>query len=243
MNDAGTSDEMEGERKMTTNGAVSAKTAESTGPVEETVQPIRLQRLEMLRFTIPIVGMTPLIAHRWSEKAKRAIIDKSGSTKAKKVRPPRDPEGTYDVARYKLALPREDGLTDGFPAVAFKAAIAAAARAFEGVTMQNLKQFIYVEGEPPDMLIPINGKPEMREDPVRFQGTTDITWRPQYWPWSAQLTIRWPAAVLDLDSMVSLVEASGLGGVGEWRPTSPKSLTGTYGQYAIDFNAEIAKEV
>jgi hypothetical protein len=226
-----------------------AKVTAPSSPAEgeESVAPLRLQRLEMLRFTIPVVGVTPLITHKWSEKSKQMMLDKGGSAQAKTIRPKRDPEQTYQDARYRLEEPRTDGLTDGVPAVAFKAAIASAARAFTGVTMQNLKQFVYVEGEPPDMLVPIVGKPQMREDTVRVGSgqnkAADITWRPMFWPWSAELTIRWPSAVLDLESMVSLVEAAGLGGVGEWRPTSPKALTGTYGQFRIDFEAEMRKEV
>lgn len=219
---------------------------EAEGVEEQGLPQIKLRRLETMRFTIPVVGVTPLIIHQWSEKAKREMLEKGGPAAPRKQKEKRDPEADYQSARYLLDQPREDGLTDGITAVSFKAAIVQAARAFDGVTMTALKQFIYVEGEPPKMLIPIIGKPQMREDMVRvgkgLNKTADLRWRPEYWPWKVNLVVRWPAAVIDIDSVVSLIDAAGQGGVGEWRPTAPQSMTGIYGQFRIDFNEEIRRE-
>ena len=44
-----------------------------------------------------------------------------------------------------------------------------------------------------------------------------------------------PADVLArFDQHAALVDAAGIGGVGEWRPTSPKSATGSYGTFRVD---------
>ena len=42
-----------------------------------------------------------------------------------------------------------------------------------------------------------------------------------------------------MDSVVSLVNAGGLGGVGEWRPSAPKSNSGVFGRYEVDFDRGI----
>lgn len=199
---------------------------------------IKIERLQMVTMEFPIRGVTPLITHQWAEKAIREMEEKGGPATAKKVKEKRDSEGDYQAARYVLDVPRADSWTDGMPAVAFKAALVQGARAFENVTMTLLKQFIFVHGEPPQMLIPLEAKPKMRRDMVRvgkgLNKTADIRWRPEYWPWSALLRITWPTALFDIDSIASLVEAAGIGGVGEWRPTAPQSMTGVYGKFDID---------
>ena len=52
-------------------------------------------------------------------------------------------------------------------------------------------------------------------------------------PWTAELHVRCIGGQFDLDSIMSLVDAAGIGGVGEWRPTSPKSATGTFGTFEV----------
>lgn len=214
-----------------------AKRTPPPEPVEEATPSLRLKRLEIVRFHVPVEGITPLVMHAWSQKAKDEMMSKGGPAKPKKQRPQRDPEADYQAARYLLEQPRSDGWTDGVPAVAFKAAITGAARAFDGVTMTALKQFIYVVGEAPRMLVPIQGKPEIREDMVRvgsgLNTSADIRWRPQYWPWRVDLIVQWPGHLFDVESMVSLIDAAGMGGVGEWRPTAPKSTTGHLGMFQV----------
>lgn len=213
-----------------------------TQDVEQPTASIQLKRLNRVRFHVPVEGITPLMTHKWSEKAIKEMLDKGGPAKPKRNRDQRDPTGDFEAARYLLGQPRKDGYTDGVPAVAFKAAIVAAARAFDGVTMTALKQFVYVHGEPPEMLVAIQGKPEMDVRPVRvgsgLNKTADIRSRPMYWPWRCDLTVEWPEHMFDVNSMVALVDAAGMGGICEWRPTSPQSLTGSLGQFQV-----VAEEV
>lgn len=191
-------------------------------------QAIQLVPLRINTMEVEIEGITPLIVHRWSEKAKKQMLDQqTGKTRMKKA--PKDPNADYQSARYVLP----DG-RDAFPAVAFKAAMIGAARHFEGVTMTSLKAALFVEGIGPEQLVPIDGKPEMREDTVRIgMGTADLRYRPIYFPWSAKLTVRFVQSSITAESVIALVDAGGLGGVGEWRPSAPKSYTGSYGQFRV----------
>ena len=58
--------------------------------------------------------------------------------------------------------------------------------------------------------------------------------RAQYWPWRALLRVQVISSQFDEGSFFALVDAAGIGGVGEWRPTSPKSATGSYGTFRVD---------
>ena len=98
-----------------------------------------------------------------------------------------------------------------------------------------MKQTVLVIGEGPDQLVPIEfGEVTMREDtPRNASGVADLRYRAQFWPWSATLRVRTIEGQFDHESVLSLVDAAGIGGVGEWRPTSPKSATGTYGTFEV----------
>lgn len=182
---------------------------------------------------VHIEGTTPLIVHRFSEKARRQMLEKQmATTKQKKA--PKDPEADYQASMYRL----EDG-RPGFPAVAFKAAMVGAARQFEGITMTSLKSAVFVLGEGPEQLVPIIGEPQMREDIVRIaMGTTDLRHRAMFTPWAVELVIEYLPTMITARSLLSLVNSAGFGGVGEWRPSAPKSFTGTYGRFHVADGSE-----
>jgi hypothetical protein len=196
---------------------------------------IELIDLKRVTYTVPIVGLTPLITQRWSEKARRMMLNAQQST-ARAKREAKDPEANFNEARYRLP----DG-RDGVPATAFKAAIVHSARLFDGVTQVALRQTIIVEGDARDdrgdALVAIDYENMiMREDtPRNASGVPDLRYRPQYWPWRATLRIRTiEGQIKDEISVIRLVNAAGIGGIGEWRPTSPKSATGTYGTFEVE---------
>ncbi len=120
------------------------------------------------------------------------------------------------------------------PATAFKSAIADAARHFDGVAIVTVKQSIFVSGEGPDQLIPIEGEITMREDmPRNATGVADLRYRNQIYPWRAELEIEYLASALTVDAILALVDAAGNGGVGDWRPSAPKSKSGTFGRWQV----------
>lgn len=190
---------------------------------------ISINKLERVRFVIRIQGTAPLIVNRWSEKAKEMMLASQQST-ARLKKAPKDPEALFEASKYKLP----DG-RDGFPATGFKAAIVHAARLFEGVQMTKLRQVITVIGSGVDQLVPIEfGTVRMREDTVRnATGVADLRYRAEYWPWSADLLIQTVSGQIDDSSLAALVDAAGIGGVGEWRPASKQSATGTYGTFQV----------
>lgn len=191
--------------------------------------PITLRRLEDALIEVAIVGLSPVIPHRWSEKALGLMRAKQFGTGVRAAREPKNPEEEAAAATYWLP----DG-RPGMPATAFKAALVDACRFFDGLPMTAARQIVHVDGEGPDQLVPIAGTLSMREDtPRNSTGVVDLRYRNQINDWSAVLRIRFVPSRIDANSVVALVDAAGRGGVGDWRPSSPKSKTGTFGTWRV----------
>jgi hypothetical protein len=191
---------------------------------------VEIDQIAAETIRVPILGTTPLIVHRFSEKAKRQMLDTMQGRKTPKVS--KDPDAEYDAAFYRL----KDGRF-GFPVTAFKLATIGAARFYprNAVTMTALKQFLFIRGEvgADGMgLAPITGEPHMREDVVRVgRGGTDLRYRPEFSEWSTDLEVTYVTSALTRGSVLSLIDAGGMGvGVGEWRPEKD----GDFGTYRID---------
>ncbi len=199
---------------------------------------IQIDRIAAETLHVPIIGTSPLIVHRWSDKAKRQMLDaQQGKKKVKEVR---DPQADYEASLYRIAV--EDGVDEyGFPAVAFKAATIGAARFYDkSVTMTSLKQALFFRGlvtkADPQQLVRIDGDPHMREDVVRVGQGTDLRYRGEFTEWSTVLTVTYVTSMLARDSVLSLLDAGGMGvGVGEWRPQKG----GEFGTYAVDQSRDI----
>jgi len=189
---------------------------------------IQIQRIGRTTVRVPIVGTSPLIIHRFSEKSKKQMLDTMQGKKS--PRENKDPEAEYEAAAYRF----EDG-GFGFPAIAFKQATVAACRYFSQIAMTQAKQCLFFNGEvglDGQKLVRIVGEPVMREDVVTVgRGGTDLRYRPEFREWSAELEVVFLPSMLDVKSVLALIEAGGMGvGVGEWRPTRD----GDFGTFMLD---------
>lgn len=194
---------------------------------------IEISKIGAETLLVPILGTTPLIVHKFSEKAKRQMLDNMQGRKSPKQA--KDPQAEYEAAFYRLA----DG-GYGFPALAFKAATVGGARFYSGVTMTALKQFMFIRGEVGDdgrALARIEGAPVMREDVVTVgRNGSDLRYRPQFSVWRTVLEVTYVTSALTRGSVLSLIDAGGMGvGVGEWRPEKD----GDFGTYRVDPNREV----
>lgn len=198
---------------------------------------ISLRPLEQHTYEIPLVGVTPLIPHKWSEKALRMMREKQSGSTVKAKKDPKVPEEEAEAATYRL----DDG-RPGMPATAFKAAIVDACTLFQGFPTTRARKCFFVAGEGADQLVPIGGDSYIREDtPRNATGVCDLRYRRCFWPWSTVLTVSFLPSQIDLGSVLSLVDAAGLGGVGDWRPSAPKSKTGTFGRFGVDHGQGVQK--
>ena len=192
--------------------------AKSTKPGEAG---ITLPKLDLRHVEITLVGDSPLICNAWSQKAKKAMLDKQ-MKRARQAKEAKDPEQDVRDSLYPI-----DGSGFGFPAVAFKSAAVDACSHIAGVTKVEARGAFHIAGE----LVPINGKPMPREDMVRVgMGTADIRYRGQFEKWSAKLPIRFNASVISAEQIVHLFDVAGFAiGVGEWRP----QRDGSYGMFHV----------
>lgn len=198
---------------------------------------VQIQRIAAETLLVPIVGTSSLIVHNWSDKAKRQMLDAQQGRKSPKEN--RDPQADYESSLYRT----DDGY--GFPVIGFKAATVGAARFFgKSVKMTELRQFMFFNGVPSadrkQILTPIEGEPTMREDMVRVGMGTDLRYRAEFQEWRATLQVTFVTTALSRDSVLSLIDAGGMGvGVGEWRPEK-RGQNGTFA-LATDREVEVQK--
>lgn len=176
-------------------------------------------RRQQVRLTL--VGDSALISHKWSDKAKKEMLDKQ-MKQAKTAKAAKDPERDYRESLYEFP-----GGGYGFPCVAFKAAAVGACRFTDGLKMTEARGAFHVDGE----LAKIEGEPSMREDMVRVgMGTADIRYRGEFKEWRTTLNVTYNADAISVEQIVNLFNLAGFGvGVGEWRPEKD----GSYGRFHV----------
>lgn len=191
---------------------------------------IQLKRIERQIAVITIEGTAPLIVHAWSKKAKQMMLDAQQGKKTPKGL--KDPQADFEASQYRF----DDG-GHGFPTMGLKAAtVKGGGRAFgKAVKMTEMRQHLTfipdgmgVDGMQLTRLICPD--PKMREDMVRVgMGAADIRHRAEYSSWAADLRIEYLPSVIDLGSIIALVDAGGSNGIGEWRPEK----NGAFGTYRV----------
>jgi hypothetical protein len=181
---------------------------------------VALPAMELRTIDLKIKGTSALISHRWSDKAKKQMLDKQ-TKKASVGKKAKDPEEDYEQSLYHL-----DGGGFGFPSVAFKAA-AVRAGTYSEQKMTFLRGAFHVLGE----FVKIEGNPRPREDMVRLQsGVADIRYRAEFPEWTATLPIKFNTRAISLEMLVNLFRIAGFSvGVGEWRP----ERDGSYGMFEV----------
>jgi hypothetical protein len=181
--------------------------------------------LDVRSLILRIIGDAPLIVHRFSEKARRQMLDKQMGV-ASEGRQFKNPEEDFRDSLYIMANGRH-----GFPAIAFKnACVTACTSTGKAITKVAARQAFHVVGD----LIEIEGTPTMREDTVRIgAGIADIRHRGEFREWACRLLIRYNARVISDQQLISLMNLAGFSvGVGEWRP----ERDGQFGRFYVDLN-------
>lgn len=180
---------------------------------------IDIPALQIRTAMITLSGTTPLIVHRFAEKARKEMLNKI-TGKARMKADPYDADQAYFDSLYLLP----DG-TPGFPAVAFKAAAVNAAND-AGIQKVLARRAFHIEG---GELVPIKGEHRMREDVVRIaMGTATLRHRAEFPEWEVTVPVTYNASIISLEQLVNLFNIAGFGvGVGEWRPER-NGINGTW---------------
>lgn len=179
---------------------------------------------------VRITGTSPLMTHKWDEKAKKMMRDKHGGKAVKPGRAIRVPEDEFEAAKYKM--PGKDGRC-GFPATGIKAAMVRGADNIPDLPMTKVRGMFFVNGEIVDdiPLVEIKGRcePVMAEHLVRLNGkSADLRYRPVWNEWHMDLEIQYCAFIVTAEQIVNLLALAGFSvGIGEYRPEK----SGTYGMF------------
>ena len=204
---------------------------------------VEIPKLDLRSTTIRVIGDTPLIMHKWSEKAKREMLAKQ-MKKATSKKAAKDPvEDFIDTIYWLDGEPEEkteegvanainNGARIGFPATGFKkCAIMGAYRSGADIKTTVAKAAIMIPCE----FVEIHGDAvEMREDMVKVGGISkvaDIRYRAQIKNWWADIPVRYNANVVSLEQVVNMFQLGGFAcGVGEWRT----ERDGIFGAFHIE---------
>ncbi len=189
------------------------------------IRTITLPALSIETWEMRIIGETPLIAHRFGEDAIRQIEKGQGDgPKVKKAA--RDPVREFEQASYRL----EDGRY-AFPAGAIKRCMTIAGMRFAEEKGTELMGKFSIPVELLHLDSP--AEPRMRTDRVKIgMGTTSLTYRPEFFPWSLTFPIRF--AFMSIDQLFNILTIAGFSvGIGDWRVDKK----GVHGQFRVDETA------
>lgn len=187
-----------------------------------------LKQIEQMRITLRIVGTSPLVAHKWSEKAIRMMQEKHAGKKTKE-REKRDPHEEYEAAMYKTA----DG-KHAIPGMALKRALISAAHKDIGIEKTLVRKAVFIPIKDANGYIPMDkhSKPYMRTDMMRVGiGSTDLRYRPQYDEWSVIVAFEIDSSLLTPNDLINLINRAGFGiGILEGRPEVGRD----FGRFKVD---------
>ena len=88
-----------------------------SSPVTSQAATVQIARINVERMLVPIRGTSPLIVHKFSEKAKRQMLDAQQGRKTPKER--RDPEADYQAGAEATPLKRPVAVEDLAAALTF----------------------------------------------------------------------------------------------------------------------------
>lgn len=217
-----------------------------------------LKSIGLWLMSLTVNGTSPICFHQFGVKARQELLDRQQGVTKKKVN--RNPLEDFFNSLHLMP----DGSGVGFPAGGFKAAFVTAAndvdlkktvtkRSFNVVADNSISNLVRISGPALDKAAYTKWDHlykdqleeyhewgiSMREDYVRLaQGSTDVRFRGFMPIWKADLNIEFNASVISAEQLANLCETAGFGcGIGEWRPSSPFSSSGSFGCWLINRNA------
>jgi hypothetical protein len=178
-----------------------------------------------------ILGTSPLILNRMSEKAKHELLLPKGRKSAieKATTLKHNPLEEFRASAYTLKDPSH--LTYlAILATAFKGALRESALDMPGAKKAQIGRLTYVEGE----MIEIYGLPKLKMDIVRsadMNRTPDVRSRAALKEWACRVRVTFVRPLIRVQAVANLLAAAGITiGVGDWRPGKG---SGNYGQFRI----------
>lgn len=177
--------------------------------------------------TFCVIGKTPLINHRLSEKARMELLlpAKRKNVAERQSTAKHDPIAEFRSSPYTLT---EGPTLLALLGTAFKGALKSVALDMPGATKAQLGRLTAIE----ENRVPVYGVPKLHMTPVRNSGmnrTPDIRTRAIVENWAAYVTVSYAVPMLDMRTVSMLFSAAGeIVGVGDWRPEKGSGNFGTF---------------
>jgi hypothetical protein len=192
---------------------------------------IEVPEIRRERLTVNVLGRTPLILNRLSEKVLHELLmpkgRKNAAEKASSLK--HDPMAEFRSSPHRINDENSPTLL-AMPSTAFKGALRTAAIDVPGAAKSQIGRLTFIEGE----YIAIHGIPQILMTPVRsadMNRTPDIRTRCIVPQWAATIHVHFASSIIKATSIVNLLTQAGLTiGVGDWRP---EKGSGTFGQFDI----------
>lgn len=191
---------------------------------------------KMKTFRVKLVGKTPLIISKFSNKAEQQIKEKQ-EQKAKGAKAARDPESEFREACY--VMPGQKAGTKkckyAIPDRMIKRASVEACRFIDGMAMTFCRGAFHIMAEAGGMLELKYKSMAMRTDHVRLKnGALDLRYRPEFTKWHTVVEIYYNAEAISPEQIINLLATAGVScGLGELRPNSKEGGGGSNGLFEV----------
>ena len=179
--------------------------------------------IKKMTATITILGESPLLVNKFSEKSKREMLEKQTKA-AKGAKAARDPKAEVEAAVYRLPNGKF-----GIPASGIKNCAVSACKFVEGVPMTRAKGAFFVL-EDADGLCEIKTKGMQVDERMVAIGpfgkkTKLARFRPRFDVWSCSFKVIYDPDLLSAEQLLNLYERAGFSvGLCEFRPEKSGSM-------------------
>lgn len=205
---------------------------------------IDIAPIKMGRITCHLLGVTPMIMHRFSFKSQGQLLFPKGRINAaeKAEHLKHDPLMEFRESIYRNRDSREPTAVH-IPAMSFQKALAAAALDLPGASRAQILRLVSIVSTQVNLFgVPQLGMAMTRSSDIGR--TPDVRTRAYFPRWCCQIEIEYVSTLLKPNQIVNLLAAAGMiVGIGDWRPQKG----GPFGKYTVvDANdptyLEIVKE-
>jgi len=192
---------------------------------------IQIHKITQGKMDLCIVGNTPLICNRISEKVKRELLlpkgRKTAADKASTLK--HDPMAEYQASPYTDLDNKGDTYLQVLASM-FKGAMVTAAGDATDAAKTQIKRLLWCE---PDR-ISVYGVPQMLMSVTRCKDigrTPDVRTRAILPEWACRVSITYVTPLLKEQSVANLIASAGITvGIGDWRA---EKGAGCYGSYEL----------
>lgn len=188
---------------------------------------ISIPAMDIKTIKVTLIGTSPLLVHRFSEKAKKQMEDKH-ALKAKQKPGARDPMQEFRDSLYPMPGKKA---AYGVPTTGIKNCAVTACKFIDGIPMTIARGAFHVLEDAGGLTEIKGSKPTFDERPVNIGGFKKIKtmrYRGRFDKWSLNFPVRYNAGIMSAEQIANIFETAGFAvGLCEHRPEK-NGVLGTF---------------